>query len=72
MARAKKNDRIVTAGGVHGTITSVRENEIILRIDDAKDVKIKLDRSAIAAVLEVSHEETEEPKEITKEGKETK
>ena len=74
LARAKKNDRVVTAGGVHGTITSVRENEIILRIDDAKDVKVKLDRSAIAAVLEVSHddEETEEPKEITKEGKETK
>ena len=72
ISRAKKNDRIVTAGGVHGTITSVRENEIILRIDDAKDVKVKLDRSAIAAVLEVSHEETEEPKEITKEGKETK
>lgn len=72
LAMAKKNDRVVTAGGVHGTITSIRENEIILRIDDAKDVKVKLDRSAIAAVLEVSHEETEEPKEITKEGKETK
>ncbi len=72
LSMAKKNDRVVTAGGVHGTITSVRENEIILRIDDAKDVKVKLDRSAIAAVLEVSHEETEEPKEITKEGKETK
>ena len=72
LSRVKKNDRVVTAGGVHGTITSVRENEIILRIDDAKDVKVKLDRSAIAAVLEVSHEETEESKEITKEGKETK
>jgi len=72
LSRAKKNDRIVTAGGVHGTITSIRENEIILRIDDAKDVKVKLDRSAIAAVLEVSHEETEEPKEIAKESKETK
>lgn len=71
ISRVKKNDKVVTAGGVHGTITSLRENEIILRIDDAKDVKIKLDRSAIAAVLEVSHEETEET-EITKEGKETK
>ena len=69
ISRVKKNDKVVTAGGVHGTITSLRENEIILRIDDAKDVKVKLDRSAIAAVLEVSHEETEEN---TKEGKETK
>ena len=72
ISRVKKNDKVVTSGGIHGIITSVRESEIILRIDDAKDVKVKLDRSAIAAVLEVSHEETEEPKEITKEGKETK
>ena len=69
ISRVKKNDKVVTSGGIYGIITSVRENEIILRIDDAKDVKVKLDRSAIAAVLEVSHEETEE---ITKEGKETK
>ncbi len=77
LSRVKKNDRVVTAGGIHGLITSVRENEVILRVDDAKDVKIKVDRSAIATVLEVSHddeaaEESEKPKEIAKESKETK
>ena len=73
LTRIKKNDRVVTAGGVHGVITSVRENEVILRVDDAKDVKLKVDRSAIVSVLEVSYEdETEETKEIAKEGKETK
>ncbi|CAG1021790.1 Sec translocon accessory complex subunit YajC [Methylococcales bacterium] len=73
LSRVKKNDRVVTGGGIHGLITSVRENEVILRVDDAKDVKIKVDRSAIVAVLEVSHEDdTEEPKEIAKESKNTK
>ena len=74
LSRAKKNDRVVTAGGIHGLITSARENEVILRVDDAKDVKIKVDRSAIVSVLEVSHddEDTEEPKAITKETKERK
>lgn len=71
LSRVKKNDRVVTAGGIHGVITSVRENEVLLRIDDAKDIKVKLDRSAIAAVVEVSHEETEESKEIAKESKGT-
>lgn len=68
LSRIKKNDRVVTAGGVHGVITSVRENEIILRVDDAKDVKIKVDRSAIVTVLEVAHdvEDTEESKEEIK------
>lgn len=73
LSRVKKNDRVVTAGGIHGLVMSVRENEIILRIDDAKDVKIKVDRSAIVTVLEVSHDDdTEEPKEITKESKDKK
>lgn len=73
LSRVKKNDRVVTGGGIHGLVTSVRENEVILRVDDAKDVKIKVDRSAIVAVLEVSHEDdTEELKEIAKESKNTK
>lgn len=72
LSRIKKNDRVVTAGGIHGLITSVRENEIILRVDDAKDVKLKIDRSAIVTVLEVSDDDAEEPKELPKESKDTK
>lgn len=75
LSRIKKNDKVVTAGGLHGIITSVRENEIILRVDDAKDVKVKVDRSSIVAVVEVSHddaEESEEPKVIAKESKDAK
>ena len=72
LSRIKKNDRVVTAGGIHGLVTSVREHEVILRIDDAKDIKIKVDRSAIVTVLEVSHDEdTEESKESVKEIKGT-
>lgn len=68
LSRIKKNDRVVTAGGIHGLVTSVREHEIILRIDDAKDIKIKVDRSAVVTVLEVSHDEdAEESKEPVKE-----
>ncbi|UJS16384.1 MAG: preprotein translocase subunit YajC [Candidatus Jettenia sp.] len=72
LSRIKKNDRVITAGGIHGTITSVRETEVILRIDDTKDIKIKVDRGSIATVLEISHDDVgdvEEPKEITKESK---
>ncbi|MEK6621086.1 MAG: preprotein translocase subunit YajC [Planctomycetota bacterium] len=75
LSRIKKNDKVVTSGGLHGIITSVRENEVILRVDDAKDVKVKVDRSSIAAVVDVSHDEEEEsiePKEIAKESKDAK
>ncbi len=69
LSRVKKSDRVVTAGGIHGTVTSIRENEVVLRVDDAKDVKIKVDRSSIVTVLEVSHDDAEEQKEIAKEDK---
>ena len=72
LSRVKKNDRVVTAGGIHGLVTSVREHEVILRVDDTKDVKLKIDRSAIVTVLEVSHDEdTEDAKELKKEDKAT-
>jgi preprotein translocase subunit YajC len=50
IANVRKQDRIVTAGGVHGVVVSVKENEVIVRIDDAKDVKIKIDKSAITSI----------------------
>ena len=50
ISNVRKQDRIVTAGGVHGVVVSVKENEVIVRVDDAKDVKIKVDKSALTSV----------------------
>ena len=50
ITNVRKQDRIVTAGGVHGVVVSAKENEVIVRIDDAKDVKIKVDKSALTSV----------------------
>ncbi|MDR4508221.1 MAG: preprotein translocase subunit YajC [Candidatus Brocadiaceae bacterium] len=77
LSKVRKKDRVVTAGGLHGVITSVRENEVILMIDEAKDIKVKVDRNSIATVLEIAHdadedegeEETATPKVIEKENK---
>ena len=44
----KKHDEIVTSGGVHGTIVNVKEETIVLRIDD--NAKLELDKSAVARV----------------------
>ena len=49
----KKNDRVLTNGGLFGTVTNVRPdwNEVTLRIDDKNDVKILMQLSAVARVL---------------------
>jgi len=51
ISNVRKQDKIVTTGGMHGVVTSVKENEVIVRVDDAKDVKLKIDKSAITSVI---------------------
>ena len=60
ITNVRKQDRIVTAGGVHGVVVSVKENEVIVRIDDTKDVKIKVDKSALTSVSVARDEKEEE------------
>lgn len=45
----KKGDQVVTAGGIHGKITSVDENLITLEI--ATGVNIKINKGFIANVV---------------------
>ena len=42
----KKNDEIVTTGGIHGTIVNVKEKTFMLRLDD--NVKIEINKSAVS------------------------
>ncbi len=44
----KKNDEVVTVGGIHGTIINVKEKTFIIRVDD--NVKIEVDKSSVAYV----------------------
>jgi preprotein translocase subunit YajC len=44
----KKGDRIVTIGGIHGTIQSVKESSVIVKIDE--NTKVEFSRSAISTV----------------------
>ena len=45
----KKGDRVVTSGGIYGTIQGVEPEVVYLKI--AENVKVKVTRSAITGVL---------------------
>ena len=62
LSALKKGDRIVTIGGIHRIIQSVKEGSVIVRIDDS--VKVEFSRSAISSVDSAAKEEKEEKKEI--------
>ena len=45
----KTGDDIVTAAGIHGRITNVKETTVIVKVAD--NVKIEIEKSAVATVL---------------------
>ena len=47
----KKTDRILTTGGLFGSVTNVTDDEITVRVDDARDVKVRIAKSTISAVV---------------------
>lgn len=51
-----KNDRVVTTGGILGVVTNVKDEEVTLRIDDDKNVKVKVLKTGIAQVLKETGE----------------
>ena len=49
IAALKKGDKIVTIGGIHGTVAQTKEKTVIVKVDD--NAKIEFSRSAIASVV---------------------
>lgn len=44
----KTGDKVVTIGGVHGTVVSIREKTLVVEIDSSKGVRIVFEKSAIS------------------------
>lgn len=49
LATLKKGDRVLTTGGIYGTIQGVEPDAVYLKI--AENVKVKVARSAISGVV---------------------
>ena len=47
----KRNDRVQTIGGILGTVVDVRDNEVVLKVDETNNVKMHFNRTAIKEVL---------------------
>jgi preprotein translocase subunit YajC len=47
----KRGDRVMTAGGMIGSVVEVRETEVVLKVDETTNTKIKFSRDAIKRVI---------------------
>jgi len=54
LTNLKKGDKVVTIGGLYGTVQNVRETTVILKVDD--NVKLEFQRSSIASILNPSED----------------
>lgn len=57
----RPGDEIITAGGMHGTVRAVADEELLVEV--APGVEVRLDRRAVAAVTTID-EAAPEPEDV--------
>lgn len=58
LAGIKKNDRVITSGGIHGVVVVANSGEstVSIRVDDNSGTRITINRESIATVVAPSSE----------------
>jgi len=53
VAAVKKNDRVITMGGIYGVVTNVHReaDEVTIKVDEATNTKLRLTLGSISKVL---------------------
>lgn len=52
----KKGDKVITVGGMHGTVVGLEEKTLLVQVAD--NVKLKLEKSAITTIVSTTETET--------------
>ncbi len=51
LSQLKRGDRVQTIGGILGTVIEVKDTEVLLKVDESSNTKIRFSRSAIHRVI---------------------
>ncbi len=51
LEQLKRGDRIQTIGGILGTVIEIRDGEVLVKVDESSNAKIRFSRSAIHRVV---------------------
>jgi preprotein translocase subunit YajC len=46
-----KSDHVMTIGGMHGVVASVTDTDVVLKVDEKNDIRIRFGREAISKVV---------------------
>jgi preprotein translocase subunit YajC len=51
----QKGDKVITSGGVYGTVEGIEDNTILVKV--AENVKLKMEKTAISTIIGVTDQE---------------
>ncbi len=67
----RTGDKVITAGGIHGLVTNVKNQSVTVKVDN--NVKIEFEKGSIATVINKDSSEPEpEPEESNNESDDSK
>jgi preprotein translocase subunit YajC len=52
LANLKKNDRVMTIGGIVGTVVNVKDKEVVVKVDETTNTKMTFIKDAIRTVVQ--------------------
>ena len=52
LSNLKRGDRVQTIGGILGTVVEARDTDVLLKVDESSNTKIRFSRTAIHRVIE--------------------
>jgi preprotein translocase subunit YajC len=55
LSNIQKGDKIITSGGLHGSIVHIDEKTVLLQVDN--NIKLKYERSAVASIVSAKDKE---------------
>jgi preprotein translocase subunit YajC len=51
LSALKRHDRVQTVGGVIGSVVEIKDTEVVLKVDEANNIKMRFAKSAVQQVL---------------------
>jgi preprotein translocase subunit YajC len=62
LSSLKKGDKVTTIGGQIGTIMDVREDEVVVKVDESNNIRVRFARWAVRGVGEEGRAESDDQK----------
>jgi preprotein translocase subunit YajC len=52
LAALKKNDKVITSGGIIGIVANIKDDEVTLKVDESSNVRLRVTKGSIARVVQ--------------------